>query len=128
MWAVIVGGLAILGAVAWLRYVAPVRTLVRYLDAGTEGIRISRADVIRWPELREISVETTAGGPWFEDFYLVLVSDGRRPVRVPDPLVPAILPAVQRLPNFDNETLIRATGSTEKAKFLCWTRGTVASS
>jgi hypothetical protein len=123
---VILGIFALLAASGWIVLVAPIRRLVRYLAADDVGIRVGRSEVIRWADLREIRVETTAAGPWLEDFFLVLVAGGRRPVRIPDRLVPIVLPSLQRLPSFDNETFLRATGSAEKASFLCWTcqRGT----
>jgi hypothetical protein len=72
--------------------------------------------------LREIRVETTAGGPWFGDYGLVLEADGRRAVRLPEPLVPIVLPSLQLLPNFDNQSLIRAMATTEKVKLSVWSR------
>jgi hypothetical protein len=44
----------------------------------------------------------------------------------PDLLVPRVLPHIQHLPGFDNETLLRAVGSTEKAVFPCWKRSVSA--
>jgi hypothetical protein len=119
MWIGIVGGAVLLGMAAWFRFVAPIRRLVRYLRADELGVHVGPSDVVRWSDLREIRVETTAGGPYFEDFWVVLHSN-RRSVRIPDRLVSRVLPSLQRLPNFDNDAFIRATGSAEKATFLCW--------
>jgi len=61
-------------------------------------------------------------GPWFEDFWIVLKVDRRSVVRIPEPLAPRILADLQALPGFDKETLLRATATVTKARFVCWTR------
>ena len=120
IWAALLGTVIVLAAIGWLALIAPTRRLVRYLHADESGIRVGRFDIVRWTDLREVNVETTAAGPWSDDFFLVLVASGRRSIRIPDPLVPIVLPSVQQLPNFDNDALIRAVGSVHKATFRCW--------
>lgn len=117
---VVVLGVVLLAA--WFIFAMPTRRLVRYLRTDDIGIHLGPSDLIPWRNLREVHVETTAGGPWKEDFFIVLVAGGRRPVRIPEPLAPRILAALQNLPGFDNDALMRAVGSVEKAKFLCWVR------
>jgi len=125
LWVVGLGVVAALLLLSWFNFIAPTRRLVRYLRADDTGIQIGKAEIIPWARLREVVVETTAAGPWAEDFYLILWVDGRRrPVKIPDPLIPLVLTSVQQLPNFDNNALIRATGSIERARFSCWTRNT----
>jgi len=120
MWVALLGTVIVLGTIGWLTFIAPTRRLVRYLHADEAGIKVGSSDIIRWTDLREVKVETTAAGPWSDDFFLVLVAEGRRSIRIPDPLVPIVLPSVQRLPNFDNDAFIRAVGSAQKATFRCW--------
>ena len=119
MWMGIVVGAGLLGLAAWLKFIAPIRRLVRYLRADDTGVWVGRSAVLRWPDLREVRVETTAAGPYFEDFWVILNST-RRSIRIPDRLVQRVLPSLQSLPNFDNDAFIRATGFAEKAIFLCW--------
>ena len=120
MWGLVFGSIACIAVAGWLVFVAPTRRLVRHLRADDLGIAVGRSDVIPWSDICEIGVETTGRGPWLDDFYLVLVANGRRPVRIPEALAPVVLPALQRLPAFDNEALLRATGSAERAYFVCW--------
>jgi hypothetical protein len=120
MWAALLGTVIVLVTIGWLAFIAPTRRLVRYLHADERGIRVGRSDIIRWTDLREVNVETTAAGPWSDDFFLVLVADGRRSTRIPEPLIPIVLPSVQQLPNFNNDALIRAVGSVHQATFRCW--------
>jgi hypothetical protein len=114
-----------LGAVVWwwTIHVSPYRRLTRYLKADQNGVVVGRDDLISWRQIREVFVETTAGGPYFDDFFVGLVVDGRRAIRIPDRLAPVVLPWIQKLPGFDNEALLRATRSAEKAVFPCWKRG-----
>ena len=116
-------GVLVLGLVVWFAAdVLPTRRLMRHLAADVRGIVVGPGDVIPWSALREVRVETTAAGPLDEDFFLVLVADGRRPVRIPSPWVAVVLDRVQALPGFDNEAVVLAASCAHKATFPCWQR------
>jgi hypothetical protein len=90
------------------------------LGADSVGLTLSAGDRIFWADVCEIRVETSAAGPYDDDFFLVIVAAGREPVRIPSPPIARVLPHLQRLPGFDNEAFIKAAGSTENATFICW--------
>src|SRR5262249_33350686 len=77
-----------------------------------------------WDALEEVSVLTTAEGPFAEDVFFVLAGGGGSGCVVPQgaPESGELLERLQRLPGFDNEAFIRAMSSAEDARFLCWRR------
>lgn len=114
---------AVVGIGGFLVILARVRAgrqLLRHLAADSSGLIIGPDDHLSWRAVTEIRVETTDAGPFDEDFFLVVVARGRPPIRIPSPLVPSVLPQIQRLPGFDNETFIKANTSTDNATFVCW--------
>jgi hypothetical protein len=82
-------------------------------------------ETVRWDDLAEVGIITTDEGPWSEDvLWLLIGSDGKSGCAVPQGAEGAdeLLVALQKLPGFDNEAVIKAMGSTSNAKFLCWRR------
>jgi hypothetical protein len=80
-------------------------------------------ETIRWDDLAEVGIITTDEGPWAEDvFWLLIGSDGKSGCAVPQGAEGSkvLLEALQKLPGFDNEAVIKAMGSTSNAKFTCW--------
>ena len=78
---------------------------------------------IRWDDLGEVCILTTDEGPWSEDvFWVLTASDGKSGCTVPQFAEGAdkLLEALQELPGFDNEAVIKAMGSTSNAKVFCW--------
>jgi len=87
-----------------------------------------KVEQVRWDGLEEVSVLTTADGPFAEDvFFLLAGRDGSGCV-VPQgaPESGELLERLQRLPGFDNEAFIRAMSSTDDARFVCWRRAVQA--
>lgn len=86
-------------------------------DAGVEYEGLS----VKWEGLREVSIVTTAGGPFEDDVLFVLIGEGGTCI-VPhsDPGCASLLERLQRLPGFDNEALIEAMGSPQAGRFVCW--------
>lgn len=81
-------------------------------------------ETMRWDELEEVGIVTTADGPFAEDVYWVLLGPDRRTGCA----IPAcasgmdqLIARLQQLPDFDNDAVIRAMGSTSEARFECWT-------
>jgi hypothetical protein len=94
-----------------------------------ECVTHERADgtreTLRWDQLEEVGIVTTADGPFTEDVYWVLLGPDRRTGCA----IPAfasgmdqLIARLQQLPDFDNDAVIRAMGSTTEARFQCWTK------
>lgn len=80
-------------------------------------------ETVRWDDLQEVGIVTTDEGPAAEDvFWLLLGANGRCAVPSGADGMKELLARLQKLPGFDNESVIKAMGSTENAKFVCWKR------
>ncbi len=82
-------------------------------------------EFLHWNDLFEVGILTTGGGPWTQDVSFVLVvSGGKTGISVPQGAegTDTFLAALQKLPGFDNEAVIKAMGSTSDARFVCWQR------
>jgi hypothetical protein len=93
------------------------RGVSRRLANGTE-------EKVAWDDLAEVFVLTTGDGPFAEDVFFVLVGRDNTGCVVPQgsPESAPLLERLRRLPGFDNEAFIRAMGSTQEARFVCWRR------
>ena len=103
---------------------APDPSAVTFDDIGvTRTLPNGQAEAVTWAALREVTILTTASGPFEDDVLWVLSGDGSGCL-VPSltPGMEALLPRLQELPGFDNEAVIQAMGSTEGAQFVCWRR------
>lgn len=80
-------------------------------------------ETVRWSDLRAVIIQTTDEGPFVDDVFWILVGETSGCV-VPSEAegMNRLLERLQRLPNFDNETLIAAMSSMENRRFLCWKR------
>jgi hypothetical protein len=83
-----------------------------------------KVEQVAWDDLQEVVVLTTSDGPFAEDVFFVLAGRDGTGCVVPQgaPESTQLLERLQRLPGFDNESLIRAMTSTEDNKFVCWRR------
>ncbi|MCW5771833.1 MAG: hypothetical protein KIT16_09380 [Rhodospirillaceae bacterium] len=83
----------------------------------------SRAEGLRWHELRAVLIETTDQGPFQNDVFWVLVGERGRCV-VPQEAEGSqqLLARLQHLAGFDNEAVVEAMGSAENRTFVCWRR------
>ena len=82
-----------------------------------------KLESIRWDELHEIGIVTTDEGPWAEDvFWLFLNVDHSRGCAVPNGAdgFPALLSRIQTLPDFNNEAVAQAMGSTVNDRLVVW--------
>ncbi len=78
---------------------------------------------VRWGDLSEVRIVTTAEGPFAEDVFWLLVGADGSGVAVPGAAMPdELLDRMQALPGFDNEQMILAMSSTDEASFVCWQR------
>ena len=87
----------------------------------------SREQTLGWDDLGSVTIVTTDTGPFEVDLYWVLTSrDGGQSLCVPMGAMGEqdLLRELQRrLPDFDNEAVIRAMGSTASATFVAWRAG-----
>ncbi len=83
-----------------------------------------RTESVRWDQLKEVGILTTDEGPLVDDMFWLLLGD-RGGCAIPSEStgMKELLIRLQKLPGFDNETVIKAMGSTSNAKFVCWKRG-----
>jgi hypothetical protein len=70
-------------------------------------------DGVRWDALAEVALMTTSRGPFEEDVFVLTYDDGSNSA-VPLGEAAELLPRLQELPGFDNETFIRAMGVSEE--------------
>ncbi|NOY26527.1 MAG: hypothetical protein GXP62_11695 [Oligoflexia bacterium] len=77
---------------------------------------------VKWADLVEVGILTTADGPALDDFFWVLRGQGETRTVVPIGLAEQVdlLPRLQRLQGFDNMAVTRASGSITEAVFCCW--------
>ena len=89
----------------------------------TRTMRDGKQETLQWSELREIAIITTDEGPFVDDVFWVL-SGTDTGCLVPSEADGAkeLLMYLQKLPGFNNEAVIHAMGSTENAKFVCWSK------
>ena len=80
---------------------------------------------IKLCDLSEVGILTTDEGPWQEDVYFLLIgSKGKSGCVVSQSAegFDKLFSYLQKLPDFNNEAVIKAMGSTTNAKFVCWKR------
>ncbi len=78
---------------------------------------------LAWADLQAVEIVTTSDGPFAEDVFWVLLSDGP-PFVIPQSADRSgvLLKRLRELPGFDNLAFIVAMGSGDDARFLCWKR------
>ena len=77
---------------------------------------------VRWEALVQVALMTTSRGPFEEDVFFVLTYDGGSNNAVPLGEATELLPRLQELPGFDNETFIGAMGVSEEGISRLWRR------
>jgi hypothetical protein len=77
---------------------------------------------VRWDALVEVALMTTSRGPFEEDVFFVLTYDDASNDSIPLGEAQHLLPRLQELPGFDNETFIRAMGVSEEGVSVLWRR------
>ena len=79
-------------------------------------------NLVRWDALTEVALMTTSQGPFEEDVFLVLTCDDGATEAIPLGEAKELLPRLQQLPGFDNETFIQAMGVSEEGISVLWRR------
>jgi hypothetical protein len=90
---------------------------VRRLDAGGEAVA--------WADLIGVEILTTDEGPYSEDLFWLLEGADGKGVAVSGGVAQecGLLAALQeRLPDLDNDAVIRSATSVENARFVIWRR------
>ena len=77
---------------------------------------------MRSDALAEVALTTTSRGPFEENVFFVLTYDDGSNSAVPLGEAAELLPRLQELPGFDNETCIRAMGVSEDGISSLWRR------
>jgi len=91
----------------------------RKLGAGKEA----KEEALAWEKIAEVSIITTSDGPFAEDVFFALRGSDGTGVLVAQSLAVehGMLKQLQtRLPDLDNEAIVRAMGSTTEARFILW--------
>jgi hypothetical protein len=92
------------------------------LEAHRAAQSVAAQDGVRWDALAEVVLMTTSRGPFEEDvFFMPKYDDGSGNV-IPLGEGQELLPRLQALPGFDNETFIRRWVSARKASGVLWRR------
>ena len=108
----------------------------READASTVGVQVDddgvartladgRREEVRWDELIEVEVFTTAIGVHKEDgVVLVLAGDGERGCLVPSRLAVqhGVIQRLHELPGFDGRRLVAAMERPPPSRTTCWER------
>lgn len=79
-------------------------------------------DGVRWDALVEVTLMTTSRGPFEEDVFLVLAYQDGTNSTIPLGDAEQLLPRLQELPGFDNESFIRAMGVSHESICSLWRR------
>lgn len=75
---------------------------------------------VRWVALVEVTLMTTSRGPFEEDVFFVLAYDDGSNTTIPLGEAEELLPRLQELPAFDNESFIRAMGVSNESICSLW--------
>jgi hypothetical protein len=93
-------------------------------DAEIVSVRSNgHRESVRLDDLSEVVIITTDEGPFTEDVFFVLIGRNEKSgCAVPQSAegCDKLLELLQKLPGFDNESVIKAMGSTSNGRFLCW--------
>jgi hypothetical protein len=81
---------------------------------------------VRWDALTEVSLRNTARGPVQEDVFFVFTYEDGAPTAIGLGDSDYLLPRLQALPGFDNETFIRAMAESGEGSSVLWRRVTAA--
>lgn len=88
--------------------------IVREISDGT-------TEKVRWDELRKVTIITTDQGPFFEDVFFVLETEKSGALIGHEWAVKIeLLDRLTKLPEFNNEAVIKAMTCTDNNSFLCW--------
>ena len=77
---------------------------------------------MRWDALVEVTLITTSRGPFEEDVFFVLAYEDGTNNTIPLSDAEQLLPRLQELPGFDNESFIRAMGVSHESICSLWRR------
>lgn len=77
---------------------------------------------VRWDALVEVTLMTTSRGPFEEDVFFVLAYDDGTSTTIALGEAEELLPRLQELPGFDNESFIQAMGVSHESITSLWRR------
>lgn len=79
-----------------------------------------KVEYVAWRDLIGVDIVTTSGGPFVDDFFVVLHGRDGRGCAVPLEFADALLERFRSLSGFDYTAWMQAIGSTSDARFVCW--------
>lgn len=77
---------------------------------------------VRWDALVEVTLMTTSRGPFEEDVFFVLAYNDGTSTTIALGEAEELLPRLQELPGFDNESFIQAMGVSHESITSLWRR------
>ena len=96
------------------------------IEIDAESVRFyhpeGEVQLIQWGELNEVGMVTTDEGPFAEDVFFMLLSEDKKGCVIPQSAEGCgdLLSRLQMLPDFNNNALIEAMGSTSNQQFRLW--------
>lgn len=112
-----------MGFVSWFMERSLRKERVELTEEGVwHHLRDGRTEWVAWEELERVEVLTTSKESKAEDFFFLLSDSRGVGCVVPHGLSEGLFERLHRLPRFDLASFIRATTSTQHARFLCWTK------
>jgi hypothetical protein len=113
-----------MGIVSWWR--RTLRGASERVELTEEGVlhRLAdgRTEWLAWEELEKVEVLTTSQETRADDFFFLLSGRSGNGCVVPHGLSEGLFERLHQLPRFDLSSFIRATTSTQHARFLCWSK------
>jgi hypothetical protein len=133
VWATLIVGIAAVSvalAVFWIRSRAYGRRWVTSAAVIPQGIRLATRSgdrvTLHWDELESVIIATDDSGPLDTDLWWEVKATSGLVFEIPGDQPDSIdlLKKLQSLEGFDNESVIKASCSVNKARFVCWKRRT----
>lgn len=110
-----------------MRFEFPDRDPVLLQPLGREVYRLMNAmqSGVRWDELVQVALTTSAPRPHGENVFIALTYDDDTTVHVGLGESEGLLPRLKSLPDFDDETFVRVTGGGGDPTAVLWRRDPV---
>jgi hypothetical protein len=124
----------------WLksRFAPAAEDVVCFNDPGVRSVSFDEQEVrcirqdgsaesVRWDNLQVVLIQTTDAGPVLDDMFWVLgTSSGGCIIPSEAKGCQELMARLQRLPEFDNKSVISAATCMDNKLFVCWRRDMAA--
>ena len=108
------------------RWSTPVARRPYLVEVTDTGIHVTEPDgvtaTIDRADIAEIAIVTDGSGPWHDDVWWIVTHKAGHSLMYPNGAIGEqdAIGWFNELPGFDDETVIKAMGSTCVARFICW--------